>query len=329
VDGDADAGTIDQVRRFHRIVTQRVGALDDRYLARDRPLGQARVLWEIGATTGAGVAPSGSADEAVPAGGVPAGGVPGGGGGVDVRDLRARLDLDSGYLSRLLRALEADGLVAVAPGEPDRRVRVARLTAAGRAEWAVLDRRSDELARSLVDPLTPGQRRRLVAAMGEVERLITAALVTVEAVDPEEPDARRCLDRYAAELATRFETGFDVARSRPVDPAGMRAPVGTFLLARVHGRAVGCVALRLRPGPEAEVKRMWVDPAARGMGVARRLLDATEAAARAAGAPALRLDTNRALVEAIALYRSSGFVEVPAFNDEPYAHHWFEKRLDG
>jgi ribosomal protein S18 acetylase RimI-like enzyme len=72
---------------------------------------------------------------------------------------------------------------------------------------------------------------------------------------------------------------------------------------------------------------MWVDPAARGMGVARRLLDATEAAAREAGAPALRLDTNRALVEAIALYRSSGFVEVPAFNDEPYAHHWFEKRL--
>lgn len=328
MDGDADAGTIDQVRRFHRIVTQRVGALDDRYLARDRPLGQARLLWEIGTAPSVG-APPAAPPAADGDGGAPPGGAPPEGLGVDVRDLRARLDLDSGYLSRLLRALEADGLVVVAPGEPDRRVRVARLTDAGRAEWAVLDRRSDELARSLVDPLTPGQRRRLVAAMGEVERLVTAALVTVEAVDPDEADARRCLDRYAAELATRFDTGFDVARSRPVDPAGMRAPVGTFLLARVHGRAVGCVALRFRPGPEAEVKRMWVDPAARGMGVARRLLDAAEAAARAVQAPALRLDTNRALVEAIALYRSSGFVEVPAFNDEPYAHHWFEKGLDG
>jgi DNA-binding MarR family transcriptional regulator/N-acetylglutamate synthase-like GNAT family acetyltransferase len=292
--------TIEQVRRFHRAVTQRVGALDDRYLARDRPLGQARLLWEIGA----------------------------GDGGCDVRDLRARLDLDSGYLSRLLRALEADGLVSVGPGDPDRRVRVARLTDRGRQERAVLDQRSDELARSLVAPLTPSQRGRLVTAMAEVERLVTAALVAVEAVDPEDPDAQRCLLRYAAELASRFETGFDVARSRPVDPAGMRPPVGTFLLARVHGDAVGCVALRLQPGPEAEVKRMWVDPAARGMGVARRLLEATEAAARAAGAPALRLDTNRTLVEAIALYRSAGFVEVEAFNDEPYAHHWFEKPLD-
>ncbi|HEU5151893.1 MAG TPA: bifunctional helix-turn-helix transcriptional regulator/GNAT family N-acetyltransferase [Iamia sp.] len=298
---DVDSGAVEQVRRFHRIVTQRVGALDDRYLARDRPLGQARLLWEIGA---------------------------GADGGVAIRDLRARLDLDSGYLSRLLRALEADDLVAVGPSEADRRVRVARLTDRGRTERAVLDERSDALARSLVEPLRPDQRRRLVTAMGEVERLITAALVAVAPVDPEDPAAQRCLQRYAAELATRFEDGFDTGRSRPVDPAGMRPPEGTFLLARVHGEAVGCVALRLRPGPEAEVKRMWVDPAARGLGVARRLLDAVEAPARAAGAPALRLDTNRTLVEAIALYRSAGFVEVPAFNDEPYAHHWFEKRLE-
>jgi DNA-binding MarR family transcriptional regulator/predicted GNAT family acetyltransferase len=291
------------------VVTQRVGALDDRYLARDRPLGQARLLWEIGAD-----GPPGPSEVDTPA-------------GTDVRDLRARLDLDSGYLSRLLRALEGDGLVEVVPGPVDRRVRVARLTDRGRAERAVLDERSDALARSLVAPLAPAQRDRLVAAMGEVERLVTAALVAVDAVDPEEPDAQRCLRRYAAELASRFESGFDVGRSRPVDPAGMRPPDGTFLLARVHGDAVGCVALRFRPGPEAEVKRMWVDPAARGMGVARRLLEAAEARARAAGAPALRLDTNRTLVEAIGLYRSAGFVEVPAFNDEPYAHHWFEKRL--
>ncbi|HEY6221640.1 MAG TPA: MarR family winged helix-turn-helix transcriptional regulator, partial [Candidatus Eisenbacteria bacterium] len=122
-----------QVRRFNRIVTQRVGALDDRFLARDRPLGEARLLWEI--------SPDGS----------------------DVRSLRARLDLDSGYLSRLLRSLEAAGLVTVAPSEPDRRVRTARLTSAGLAERTLLDERSDALARSFLVPLNEPQRRRLVA----------------------------------------------------------------------------------------------------------------------------------------------------------------------
>src|SRR4051812_46049536 len=132
-----------QVRRFNRTVTQRVGALDESYLARDRPLGECRLLWEIGD-------------------------------GCDVRDLRARLDLDSGYLSRLLARLQAGGLVAVEPGEADRRVRTARLTEAGRRERDELDQRSDELAASLLAPLSERQRERLVAAMAEVERLLTA-----------------------------------------------------------------------------------------------------------------------------------------------------------
>src|ERR1700689_1052511 len=104
-----DAAMVSQVRRFNRTVTQRVGALDDEFLARDRPLGQARLLWEIGPD------------------------------GADVRSLRARLDLDSGYLSRLLRALEADGLGVVDDCEGDGRVRPARLPPSGRAERAELD----------------------------------------------------------------------------------------------------------------------------------------------------------------------------------------------
>ena len=77
----------------------------------------------------------------------------------------------------------------------------------------------------------------------------------------------------------------------------------------------------------AEVKRMWVAPSARGLGLGRRLLGAVEEQARARQVRTLRLETNRALVEAIALYRSAGYEEVPAFNDEPFAHHWFQKRL--
>ena len=114
---------VEQVRRFNRAVTQRVGALSDHYLSRSRPLSACRVLWEIGLE------------------------------GAEVRALRARLDIDSGQLSRLLRALEADDLIEVLPSPADARIRVARLTPAGTAERRVLDDRSDELARSILTPL--------------------------------------------------------------------------------------------------------------------------------------------------------------------------------
>ena len=289
--------TIEQVRSFNRTVTQRIGVLQDEYLARGRPLGASRVLWEVGRAP------------------------------VDVRALRARLDLDSGYLSRLLRSLEADGLVVVEPDAADRRVRTVRLTDAGRAERAVLDRESDALAESLLAPLGDGQRERLVEAMAVVERLLTAGLVAVAVEDPRSAAARFCLDAYAAELDATFEGGFDTSRSRPVDPAALTPPRGLLLVARLHAEPIACGALKLPPGEPAEIKRLWVAPAARRLGVARRVLAELEAQARQAGAEVVRLDTNRAMRAATTLYRSAGYTEVPAFNDEPYAHHWFEKRL--
>src|SRR5215218_4152421 len=160
---------VEQVRRFNRTVTERVGALDDHFLGLERPLGEARLLWEIGPD------------------------------GCEVRVLRSRLGLDSGYLSRLLRSLEAAGLVTVAASEIDRRVRTARLTAAGRRERDELDRRSDELARSFLAPLGEAKRERLVAALAEAERLLSAGLVEVAVVDPAEAVAQRCLAEYGAE----------------------------------------------------------------------------------------------------------------------------------
>ena len=161
-----------QVRRFNRIVTQRVGALNDRFLSRDRSLGEARVLWEIGARER------------------------------DVRSLRTQLDLDSGYLSRLLRSLEATGLVTVGAKASDRRVRIASLTAAGTNERAVLDRRADELAAEVLEPLGAAQRARLVAAMAEVERLLTASMVEVESVDPSRPTGAACRARTSPSSTT-------------------------------------------------------------------------------------------------------------------------------
>ncbi len=292
-----DAGMVARVRGFNRIVTRQVGALDERFLGRDRPLGASRLLWELGPD------------------------------GRDVRELRAELGLDSGYLSRLLRSLESDGLVEVAATAPDRRVRVARLTPAGVAERAELDRRGDLAAASVLDPLAPGQRRRLVAAMAEVERLLRAAAVRIEITDPADPDARACLAAYFAEIDARFEDGFDAAAGLPAPDALLRPPAGALLVARSGTEPVGCAALLFQAGGIAQIKRMWVAPAVRGTGLGRRLLVELEALAVRHGVRRLRLETNRVLDEAIGLYRSAGFVEVLPFNDEVHAHHWFEKAL--
>jgi DNA-binding MarR family transcriptional regulator/GNAT superfamily N-acetyltransferase len=292
-----DSAMVAQVRRFNRVVTQRVGALEDRYLARDRALGEARLLWEISEQ------------------------------GAEVRSLRARLDLDSGYLSRLLRSLEAAGLVAVGPSERDGRVRTAHLTPAGAAERALLDASSDDLARSLLEPLDERRRRRLVAAMSEVERLLTAALVTIGVADPADAAARHCQGEYVAELDRRFDAGFDPARSISADDDELRPPAGLFLVATLRSEPVGCGALKFHAGAPTEIKRMWVAGTARGLGVGRRLLASLESEAAARGSEVVRLETNETLTEAIALYRSAGYREVPAFNDETYAHHWFEKRV--
>ncbi|WP_044372651.1 bifunctional helix-turn-helix transcriptional regulator/GNAT family N-acetyltransferase [Streptomyces noursei] len=294
-----DATQIDQVRRFNRAVTERVGVLHDRYLGRDRPIGEARLLWEIGEQ------------------------------GQDVRWLRERLGLDSGYVSRLLRSLEGDGLVTVQPQPRDRRVRTVRLTEAGRAERALVDRRSDELAGSLLEPLNAVQRDRLVTAMAEVNRLLTAATVVLHPVAPDHPDAQYCLQSYFGELRERFASGFDPVRSLLPDAGELQSPHGLLLVARLHGEPVGCAGLKLPPGAPAEIKRMWVAPQARGLGLGRRFVAELVAQAARHGCDVLRLDTNEALTAAIGLYRSCGFEEVAAFNDEPYAHHWFEKRITG
>lgn len=287
-----------QVRRFNRTVTRRIGVLGDNYLDSGRPLGEARLLFEIGQGEDA-----------------------------SVRDLRARLGLDSGYLSRLLRGLEAEALITTRPDPADARVRRAALTEAGRRVWLTLDQRSETLAASLLAPLGEAQRARLLAAMAEVERFLHAAAVTTEVTDPASPEAQGCLAAYFTELQSRMETGFDPALSVSAHPQELVPPQGWFLLARLDDAAIGCGALKCQDGGVGEIKRMWVAPSARGLGVAQRLLDALEAQARAAGLHTLRLDTNRHLVEAQRLYARNGYAEIARYNDNPYAHHWFEKRL--
>ena len=174
-----DRSQIDQVRRFNRAVTLRTGALSESYLGRGRPLGQARLLFEVG--------PDGS----------------------DIASLRESLGLDSGYASRLLKSLEADGLVAIRRDGGDKRRRLVTLTAKGSAERAAYDALSDGLAHSLLDTLGPSQRQRLVNAMAEVETLLNAGSVTIAAEPEDSSDAQRCVAAYFEELDNRFENGFD------------------------------------------------------------------------------------------------------------------------
>jgi DNA-binding MarR family transcriptional regulator/ribosomal protein S18 acetylase RimI-like enzyme len=249
------------------------------------------------------------------------------GDGVEVRQLRARLGLDSGYLSRLLRSLEESGMARLSASPSDHRVRTVALTARGARERRRLDERNDELARLLVEPLSEAQRSRLVAAMGEVERLLTAGLVEIDEIGASHPDATYCLGEYFAELSERFESGFDAKLSTAPTVEQFQRPHGLFLIARLRGEPIGCGALKLPVGNPPEIKRMWVAREARGLGVGRRLLAEIERRAAAEGGKTIRLETNKALTEAIGLYRAQGYREVAAFNDEHYAHHWFEKRL--
>jgi ribosomal protein S18 acetylase RimI-like enzyme len=163
--------------------------------------------------------------------------------------------------------------------------------------------------------------------MAEVELLLTEGLVEIKAVDPAEHDAQLCLREYFAELSRRFDTGFDPALSIPVKLHELRPPAGVFLVATLRAEPIGCGALKFHRDEPAELKRMWVAASARGLGIGRRLLAELESRAAAAGVRVVRLETNKNLTEAIALYRSAGYREVDAFNHEPYAHYWFAKHL--
>jgi len=213
--------------------------------------------------------------------------------------------------------------------ESDRRVRAVELTPDGEIELAELNQRGDDFAQTVLDPLTESERSRLVESMAEVERLLSLSFARITVEDPAGRDAEWCVSQYFSELAERFDEGFDAAQSIPADAAELRPPHGVFLIARLDGAPVGCGALKVIGEGVGSVKRMWVSTSVRGIGIGRRLLLALEEEGRKLGLETLRLETNKNLSEAHGLYRRNGYVEVDPFNEEAYAHHWFEKRVDG
>ncbi|MFF8173974.1 helix-turn-helix domain-containing GNAT family N-acetyltransferase [Streptomyces chartreusis] len=281
-------------RRFNRYFTRRIGVLDDHYLGQDRPLGEARLLFEIGD-------------------------------GMSLRELRSRLGLDAGYLSRMAKALRAQGMVTLSAHPEDSRLRMIEPTAAGRVEVKEQNRRANLVAAGLLDGLSEPQRAELAGALATAQRLLRLASITVALVDGAAPDARACLEGYAADIDERFPEGFD--KDDLVAPREVSGDAGAFFVAYEEDRPVGCGALRrLEPGV-GEIRHVWVHPAARRLGLARRLLDALEQEAVARHLSVVRLDTHAALTEAQAMYRACGYTAIPAYDDNVYASHWFEKRL--
>jgi len=291
---------IARIRRFNRAVTTESGALDQSFLGRGRPLGAARVLNAIGQ-------------------------------GMDeLAALRAYLELDSGLMSRLLRGLEAEGLIETRPDPEDARRRRLSLTPAGESEFAAYDALANARAEALL--ARHPHPEALLAAMDLVASALGQDRIEIRRIDPRAEAARYCLMEYYGELDRRLATGFDVTLSRDPEAIAMEPPRGAFLVAFSDGMPIGCAGLKghaaVGDTPAwGEVKRLWVAPGARGLRLASRLMARIEEEARGLGFSHLRLDTNSALPEAVALYRHLGWSEIPRFNDDPYPDIFFERRL--
>ena len=274
---------IDRIRRFHRAVTRETGVMDQSFLGRGRPLGAARVLNAIGRGTN------------------------------EVAAIRDYLGLDSGLMSRLLRGLEDEGLVATSADPADARRRVVVLTPKGQAEFDAYEAISNDRAGRMI--ATHPNAEALIAAMDLIASALGRHAVELVETDPRSPEALYCLTEYFAELARRFERGFDVHLSKDPEATSMIAPQGGFFVAMSDGLPIGCG------------KRLWIAPSARGLGLAKRFMTRIEEAARTLGMTTLRLDTNSQLPEAVALYRRLGWTEIDRFNDDPYPDHFFEKHF--
>ena len=264
----------------------------------DRPLGESRLLYEIGEQ------------------------------GTTIAEVRERLGLDSGYTSRMIRRLEAEGLVVTVADPDDRRRRRLILTAAGHDAWTQLDRRSVDQIDDIVAPLGARRTTQLAELLERAERLLVVGTVRFAAVDARSDDAQAAVAAYFAELDTLFRNGFDPGDALTDDCAAFDPPTGSFVLARVQGEVAGCGGLwTVEPGV-GEIKRMWIAPTWRGLGLAGQLLADLERRSRELDHRRTILDTNEVLHDAIAMYERAGYTAIDRYNDNPYAHHWFEKRWD-
>jgi DNA-binding MarR family transcriptional regulator/GNAT superfamily N-acetyltransferase len=278
------ATQIEAVRRFSRFYTRRIGVLEEGLLRSPFPLPEARVVYELAQVEG-----------------------------IRATALAERLRLDAGYVSRLLGRLEEAGVVVREVSEEDGRVRVVTLTKAGRAAFAKLDRTSrDEVARMLAD-VPDARRNQLVQALATAEEILgdepTSPAIVLRPPEPGDLGwmiqsqsrwyaATRGwgaeFEALTAQIVANFLEGFDPAREH-------------CWIAEADGINVGAVLVCAHSETVAQLRMLWVDPAARGRGIGRLLVAGCTRFARSAGYESIMLWTNRGLDAARRIYEHEGY----------------------
>lgn len=279
---------IDAVRRFNRFYTQRVGALHKGFVGSPYPLAEARLVYEIGHR-----------------------------GETTASELGRDLDLDAGYVSRLLHSLRRRGVVQGKPAPNDARTSVLSLTEKGRKSYAMLDDRSRELTTAMLARLPGEGREKLVGAMQAIETLLNGekpkGAITLRAHRP--GDMGWIVERHA--VLYHEQDGWGAAFEALV--AGI---VKDFLenfdperehcwIAERGGERVGCVFVVKQSASVAKLRLLIVEPSARGAGLGRRLVEECIAFSRAKGYKKLVLWTHAHLLAARSIYRAAGFKRLP------------------
>lgn len=276
--------TVTQVRAFNRFYTRVIGLLQAGLVGSPYSLTEARVLYELA-----------QQDE------------------VEVADLRRDLDLDAGYLSRILTRFEADGLAVRTPSAGDARRQVVRLTEAGAAAFAVLDDEQARAIEELLAPLSDEQRARLVAAMGTVRQLLGSPERPRSVVlrPPEPGDLGWVVARHGALYAAEFgwDASFEALVARIVADYAERHDPGreAAWIAEIDGERVGCAFCVAENAATARLRLLLVEPSARGLGVGSRLVEQCLRFARRTGYSRITLWTVDVLAAARRIYEQAGF----------------------
>ncbi|SRR6266496_791829 len=292
-----DSDQVFTIREFNRFYTARLGLLRKRYLEGEFSLTEARILYEI---------------ESSPK--------------LTASTLRSTLGLDAGYVSRILALLTKRKLALQTVSSADGREKLLTLSKTGQRKLAELNEQSALQIKNLLKPLSAVDRNTVTASLSKVRSILSQdqkPAVRIVRVAEVNGDALRLLQEY-------YEAINVVQRDRPevVQEIIEDASSGMWL-AYTKGEAVGCVVLRrLKSFSFAgECKRLYVQPRARGRGIANALLDAQEGYARSEGLQWIYLDSHDGLKAAIALYRERGYVPCERYNDNPQATVFLRKRI--
>ncbi|MDT5161392.1 MAG: hypothetical protein QOC90_1702 [Mycobacterium sp.] len=296
---------VDDVRGFNRFYTRVLGLLRPDLAGSAFGLTEARVLFELA-----------HRDD------------------IAVSELRRELDLDAGYLSRILSGFSASGLATRAKSAADGRRQVVRLTEKGRRAFDELDRRQARAIDTLLAPLDDGQRTRLVAAMGQIRRVLSDQTPRADVVlrPPQPGDLGWVVERHGARYAAEFgwDATFEALVARIVAEFAERrdARREAAWIAELDGERVGCVFCIASNNPEAEhtahLRLLLFEPSARGAGVGSRLVDECLRFARRSGYRRITLWTNDVLLDARRTYQRAGFG-----CDRREPHHSFGHDLVG